>query len=169
MRSRVVLGKVGARKNIMAATFGDPLTLSKHDISPKATHDSAPVLVSCSKGSKTEYATTGVHGEGINIIDVWCIPQKESEHLTSHLVDQSPAGSCNSAGARIFFCLSSTDKSRRKGANGTPQTDIRCCKLACYQFTRKECPNSVDVVVHGRLDVSEPRRHCHCKTCLSLS
>jgi hypothetical protein len=153
----------------MAATFGDLLTLSKHDISPKATHDSASVLVSCSKGSKTEYATTGVHGEGINIVDVWCIPQKQSAHLTSHLVDQSPAGSCDSAGARIFFCLSSSDKSRRKRANGTTQTDIRCYKLACYQFTHKEYPNTVNVVIHGRPDVSEPRAYCHCKTCLSLS
>lgn len=56
----------------MAATFGDPLTLSKHEISSKITSELAPVLVSCARGSKTEYVTTAVHGEGINIIDVKC-------------------------------------------------------------------------------------------------
>ncbi|KIM29641.1 hypothetical protein M408DRAFT_22959 [Serendipita vermifera MAFF 305830] len=54
----------------MAATFGDPLTLAKHEISPKKAYDLAPVFASYSKGLKTEYATTGVHAEGINIIDL---------------------------------------------------------------------------------------------------
>jgi len=65
---------LGARQE-MAASFGDPLTLSKHEISSKKTYNLAPVLASCSNGSKTEYATIGVHGEGINIIDV------ETRHL----------------------------------------------------------------------------------------
>jgi hypothetical protein len=70
VKGGVVLWRRRKSKIYMAATFGDPLTLSKHDISPKTTHHLVPVLASCSKGSKTEYATTGVHGEGINVIDV---------------------------------------------------------------------------------------------------
>ncbi|KAG8782345.1 hypothetical protein FRC16_002635, partial [Serendipita sp. 398] len=51
-------------------TIGDPLILSRHEISPKTIPQSRPVLGSCSKGVKDEYASIGIVGEGISIIDL---------------------------------------------------------------------------------------------------
>ncbi|KAG8820938.1 hypothetical protein FRC17_009978 [Serendipita sp. 399] len=52
------------------ATLGEPLVLSRHDISPKTKSTSRPLTASCSKGAKDEYASIGIGGEGISIIDL---------------------------------------------------------------------------------------------------
>jgi hypothetical protein len=54
----------------MAASFGEPLTLSRHDILSKSSPSVSPIVASCSKGIKADYATLGIQDEGITIIDV---------------------------------------------------------------------------------------------------
>jgi hypothetical protein len=63
----------------MAASFGEPLILSRHDIPSQSASSISPVVASCSKGIKADYATLGIQDEGITIIDVsadlgekWC-------------------------------------------------------------------------------------------------
>lgn len=54
----------------MAAAFGDPLTVSRHEVSQKITSPFPPVQLSYSTGAKSDYVDIGVQGDGINIIDV---------------------------------------------------------------------------------------------------
>jgi hypothetical protein len=54
----------------MAAAFGDPLTVSRHEITQKTSSSYLPIQLSYSTGAKSEYVDIGVQGDGINIIDV---------------------------------------------------------------------------------------------------
>ncbi|PVG03662.1 hypothetical protein CPB86DRAFT_810725 [Serendipita vermifera] len=54
----------------MVVSFGDPLTLSRFETSQERISSSNFIYASSSKGSKVNYATIGVAGDGIKIIDL---------------------------------------------------------------------------------------------------